>query len=162
MALRATLIFNETIAKDRVINENYALYPSAVSLRTINFDTMMKMVLMSNFGLIDTNQQSMPIVYAESGPISGFLLLILAWAVTVFVPALADICMGIAFYGRGMDAKMLIGCADEAMYCAKKSGKNGYMIYDGVNAHNPGQIDEVQTSDRGLAEKQSNKGEQKS
>ena len=38
--------------------------------------------------------------------------------------------MGVAFYERGMDAKTLIGCADEAMYRAKKSGKSGYMIYD--------------------------------
>ena len=37
--------------------------------------------------------------------------------------------MGIAVYERGMDAKTLIGCADEAMYRAKKSGKNGYRIY---------------------------------
>lgn len=124
MALRATLIFNETIAKDRVINENYALYPSAVSLRTINFDTMMKMVLMSNFGLIDTNQQSMPIVYAESGPISGFLLLLLAWAVTVFVPALADICMGIAFYVT------IFSC----IYNAAVDGKDKLKVIGGASA----------------------------
>lgn len=43
--------------------------------------------------------------------------------------------MGIAFYERDMDAKTLIGCADEAMYQAKKNGKNGYRIYTslGVN-----------------------------
>lgn len=40
--------------------------------------------------------------------------------------------MGIAFYARGMDAKTLIGCADEAMYRAKKDGKNGYRIYTSV------------------------------
>ena len=44
--------------------------------------------------------------------------------------------MGIAFYEKDMDAKTLIGCADEAMYRAKKSGKNGYMIYTGVNTAN--------------------------
>ena len=37
--------------------------------------------------------------------------------------------VGVAFYERGMDVKTLIGCADEAMYRAKKSGKNRYTIY---------------------------------
>ena len=37
--------------------------------------------------------------------------------------------VGVAFYESGMDAKTLIGCADQAMYRAKKSGKNRYTIY---------------------------------
>ena len=38
--------------------------------------------------------------------------------------------LGVAFYERGMDEKTLVGHADEAMYRAKKNGKNGYRIYD--------------------------------
>lgn len=37
--------------------------------------------------------------------------------------------VGIALYEKGMDAKTLIGRADEAMYCSKKNGKNSYQIY---------------------------------
>lgn len=37
--------------------------------------------------------------------------------------------VGIAFYEQGMDAKTLIGYADEAMYCSKKNGKNSYRIH---------------------------------
>lgn len=42
------------------------------------------------------------------------------------------VSMGIAFYKSGMDAKTLIGCADQAMYQAKKNGKNDYRIYDSL------------------------------
>lgn len=98
MALTATLTFNELMSKDRVVNSNLALYPNAVSLRTINFDTMMKMILMSNFGLADTNQDSMKIVLAESGIIFGIILLVLAALVTTVVPWLMNIAMATVFY----------------------------------------------------------------
>ena len=37
--------------------------------------------------------------------------------------------VGIALYEKGMDAKTLIGRADEAMYHSKKNGKNAYRVY---------------------------------
>lgn len=98
MALTATIAFNSIMSKDRVINSNYALYPSTVSLRTINFDTMMKLVLMSNFGLADTNQNSMRIVLAESGLLMGFVLWILALLVTHVVPFVTGLSMAVVFY----------------------------------------------------------------
>lgn len=98
MALTATIAFNETFSKDRIVNSNYALYPSAISLRTINFDTVMKMVLMSNFGLADLNQESMKIVLAESSTLTGLILFVVAWFITVFVPILINVAMAAAFY----------------------------------------------------------------
>lgn len=98
MAITATIIFNNVVSQDRVVSSNYALYPSAISLRTINFDTMMKMVLMSNYGLGDFNQNSMRIILAESGLPSAILLLITAWLATVLTPIAMDLCLAAVFY----------------------------------------------------------------
>lgn len=98
MALTATIAFNEIMSKDRVVNSNYALYPNAVSLRSINLDTMLKLVLMSNFGLADVNQNSMKIVLAESGVITGFILLLLATLVTYVIPWIVEVTLGVVFY----------------------------------------------------------------
>lgn len=98
MAITATTAFNTIMSKDRVVNSNYALYPNAVSIRTINFDTMLKLVLMSNFGLADTNQNSMRIVLAESGLLMGFVLWILALLVTHVVPFVTGLSMAVVFY----------------------------------------------------------------
>lgn len=117
MAISATLIFNTVISQDRIVSSNHALYPSAISLRTINFDTMMKMVLMSNFGLGDFNQQSMRIVLAESGILSGIVLLCTAWITTVLVPFMMDLVMAIIFYSA------ILSCAYNACIDGKEKLK---------------------------------------
>lgn len=117
MAITATIIFNNVVSQDRVVSSNYALYPSAISLRTINFDTMMKMVLMSNYGMGDFNQQSMRIVLAESGLLSGLILLATAWLATVLIPLIMDICLAVIFYAA------ILACAYNACIDGKEKLK---------------------------------------
>ena len=122
MAMVSTIAFNEVFTKDRLVNANLALYPSALSLRTINYDTMMKLVLMSNYGYVDSKAHSMEIVLAESGWPSGLLLVVLAWVITVAVPFIMSLTLGFAFYAA------ILACA----YNAVVNGKDKMKVFGGA------------------------------
>lgn len=106
-ALRQVAVRLHALKKDELIAYRYAGDEFIVLLRSWNTDD------------IHTCAQKCMAVFSEPFELGNVRLQISG-------------SMGIAFYERGMDAKTLIGCADEAMYRAKKSGKNGYMIYDSV------------------------------
>jgi hypothetical protein len=78
---------------------------------------MMKMVLMSNYGMGDFNQQSMRIVLAESGLLSGLILLATAWLATVLIPLIMDICLAVIFYAA------ILACAYNACIDGKEKLK---------------------------------------
>lgn len=157
MALTATTAFNSIMSKDRVINSNYALYPNSVSIRTINFDTMMKLVLMSNFGLADTNQNSMRVVLAESGLLVGFVLWFLALLVTHVVPFVAQVSMAVVFYASilscvynaAVDGKeKLKTCGGAAVTCLIIGAETCLYVYSYAliigNTHKVLSIDKIQ------------------
>lgn len=106
-ALRQVAVRLHALKKDELIAYRYAGDEFIVLLRSWNTDD------------IHTCAQKCMAVFSEPFELGNVRLQISG-------------SMGIAFYERGMDAKTLTGCADEAMYRAKKSGKNGYMIYDSV------------------------------
>lgn len=106
-ALRQVAVRLHALKKDELIAYRYAGDEFIVLLRSWNTDD------------IHTCAQKCMAVFSEPFELGNVRLQISG-------------SMGIAFYERGMDAKTLTGCADEAMYQAKKSGKNGYMIYDSV------------------------------
>ena len=64
--------------------------------------------------------------------------------------------LGVAFYERGMDEKTLISRADQAMYQAKRNGKNGYRIYDQVTDDVDGAAQE-EAADEGFDETEGEK-----
>lgn len=108
MGFVATIEFNKAFAKDNIVNSNLALYPKAFTIRNINFDKMMKFVLMSNFNFVSTNQNSMTVILAEGSTPTGVLLLITAWLVTYVLPFLMAVVMGITFYAT------ILSCAYNA------------------------------------------------
>ena len=80
MALDATLSFNEIVTPSGLGNTAYALMPSTVDLRSLSFDTIMRVILLNTSK--DTNffgTDAMESVITNFGLLSGVLLLVVTW-----------------------------------------------------------------------------------
>lgn len=80
MALEATLAFNEIVTPSGLGNTAFALMPSTVDLRSLSFDTIMRVILLNTSK--DTNffgTAAMESVITNFGLLSGILLLVVTW-----------------------------------------------------------------------------------
>jgi len=80
MALEATLAFNEIVTPSGLGNTAFSLMPSIVDLRSLSFDTIMRVVLLNTSK--DTNffgTAAMESVITNFGLLSGVLLLVVTW-----------------------------------------------------------------------------------
>lgn len=80
MALDATLAFNEAVTPSGLGNTAYSLMPNTVDLRSLSFDTILRVVLLNTSK--DTNffgTDAMETVIVNFGLVSGVLLLLVTW-----------------------------------------------------------------------------------
>ena len=99
MATDALLEFNKEFSPDRLINGSKALYPTSLDLRSISFDSVMKMLMInstrdSSYIYGDTMKQ----VIENSDIFSGIFLLISAFLCSFLIPLLRNIVLGLIFY----------------------------------------------------------------
>ena len=99
MALDSLIEFNKGFSPDRVINGSKALYPNSLDLRSISFDSLMKMLMInstkdSSYIYGDTMRG----VVENSDIISAILLLVSAFFGAYLLPYVRDIVLGIIFF----------------------------------------------------------------
>lgn len=99
MAIDAMLIFNEEMAPDNNINSSRALYPTTIDLRSVSFDSVMKLIMVSStknskYITGDTMKE----VIADSDIISSLLLLADAWCCNFLLTALRNVVLGVLFF----------------------------------------------------------------
>ena len=99
MATDALLEFNKEFSPDRLINGSKALYPTSLDLRSISFDSVMKMLMInstrdSSYIYGDT----MKGVIENSDIFSAVLMLISAFFCAYIIPFIRNIVLGLIFY----------------------------------------------------------------
>ncbi len=99
MAVDALIEFNKEFSPDNLINPSLAMYPTSIDLRSISFDSVMKMLM------INTTKDSryiygdtMKITIENSDIISATLLLIAAFLCAYIVPLIRNILLGMLFF----------------------------------------------------------------
>lgn len=99
MAVDAMLTFNKEFSPDNGINPSMALHPTTLDLRSISFDSVMKLLMISS----TTNSQAvygdtMKSVIAESSTLSAMVLLVDAELCNALIPNARDLAMALVFY----------------------------------------------------------------
>lgn len=99
MATDALLEFNKEFSPDRFINGTKALYPTSLDLRSISFDSVMKMLMInatrdSSYIYGDTMKQ----VIENSDIFSAILMLLSAFCCSFLIPFIRNIVLGLIFY----------------------------------------------------------------
>ncbi len=122
MATDATIAFNTEFSPVNKVNSKYALYPNGVDLRSISFDSVMKMLMLNttrDSDLIygDTMQK----IISDSDIFSAIVLLFAAFLSAMLTPFVRNVLLGILlFLGfwalltnilRGPEAKLKITTA---------------------------------------------------
>lgn len=99
MATEALIAFNREFSPDRMINGSKALYPTSLDLRSISFDSVMKMLMINStrdasyiYG--DTMKQ----VIETSDIFSAILLLFSAFLCAFFIPFIRNVVLGLLFF----------------------------------------------------------------
>jgi hypothetical protein len=83
MALDALTSFNAVITPNGVSSGAFKLYPSSVDLRSLSFDTVMKVILLNSTKNSNYfNSDAMEITILEYDVFTGILLLLTAWVCT--------------------------------------------------------------------------------
>ena len=99
MATDALIEFNKEFSPDRAINSTKALYPTSLDLRSISFDSVMKMLMINSTR--DASYiygDTMKGVIESSDIFSAFLLLISAFLCAFLLPFLRNLVLGVIFY----------------------------------------------------------------
>lgn len=99
MAIDANLIFNSNISSPSIVNTKFEMFPSTLDLRTISFDSIMKMLCLNMTK--DTSYlygDTMKVLIEDSDMITSILLLICAFLCCYGVGFLRDATIAIIFY----------------------------------------------------------------
>ena len=99
MAIEAAMIFNKEFVDDNGITSELALYPTSFDLRCINFDAVLKLLVISdNYNNASLKQDAIYTIMADKGFWGGALALAAAWLCQVGIPLLRNVTLGILFY----------------------------------------------------------------
>lgn len=99
MATEAIISFNREFSPDNLLNKSLALYPNGLDLRSISFDSVMKMLMLnttkdSSYIYGDT----MKLVVEESDIFTSMLLLISAFLCAYIIPLGRNVVLGLIFF----------------------------------------------------------------
>lgn len=99
MATEALIAFDKEFSPDRIVNASKALYPTSLDLRSISFDSVMKMLMInstrdSSYVYGDT----MAGVIENSDFISATLLLLSSFLCALIIPLIRNVVLGLIFY----------------------------------------------------------------
>lgn len=99
MALEATMIFNKNIQPDNFISSEMALYPTSLDLRSVNFDAVMKLIIISdNYRATSLKQDAIYDVMNTNGTLGGLLMLFCAWMCASVLPWWRNLVLAGVFY----------------------------------------------------------------
>lgn len=99
MALDALITFNEEFTPAGILNGSYSMYPSGIDLRSISFDSVMKMLMLNVTH--DTSYiygDTMQTMVEDSDIFTAFLLLATAFICAFLIPLARNIVMGLIFF----------------------------------------------------------------
>lgn len=99
MALEAAMIFNKEFVDDNFISNEMALYPTSFDLRCINFDAVLKLLVISdNYNNASLSQDAIYTIMADKGIWGGRLALWTAFLCQTAVPFMRNLTLGFLFY----------------------------------------------------------------
>ena len=99
MALDALLTFNQEFTATGLLSSAYAMYPSGIDLRSISFDSIMKMMMLNVTK--DTSYiygDTMQTIVEDSDILTALLLLMTAFICASIVPFARNVLMGLIFF----------------------------------------------------------------
>lgn len=99
MALDSLLTFNSEFSPIGVFNGAYSMYPTAIDLRAISFDSVMKMLMLNVTH--DTSYiygDTMKTVVEDSDIFTALLLLATALICSTIIPFVRNVALGLIFY----------------------------------------------------------------
>lgn len=99
MALEATMVFNKQMQPDNYISASMALYPTSLDLRAINFDSIMKLLVISdNYDSASLAQDAIYSIMDDRGIWGGILAWFTALLCVTIIPGLRSLVLAGVFY----------------------------------------------------------------